>query len=117
MKHILLFVFFLFTMNMTVTAQLGIGGAGEATSSLMDQDPESVNVKVFPNPASNFIGLSHTKGVERISIFNVVGRKMKDFYVSPDTKYNIADLPNGMYLVQLVSANNKVIKTHRLTKR
>ncbi|MEM9918878.1 MAG: T9SS type A sorting domain-containing protein [Bacteroidota bacterium] len=115
MKHILLYFFlFLFT-SMTVTAQVGIGGPENV--GLMDQDPEQANIKVFPNPATNFIGLSNYKGIAQIAIYNVVGRKLRTFTVIDDRKYSIADLPNGMYLVQLVNHNNKIIKTHRMSKR
>ncbi len=87
-----------------------------------NQDPvEKVslksNAKIYPNPAIDFIGLQDNKGVSQISVFNVVGKKLKSFVVSESDRYYIADLPKGMYLVQLLSDNGKILKTQRLNKR
>ncbi len=76
------------------------------------------DLQIFPNPATHYIELNTTKKVDRIVIYNVVGRRMKSFKVEADgEKYYINSLPIGMYLVQLVNASNKVITTQRLSKR
>ncbi|MEO1625096.1 MAG: T9SS type A sorting domain-containing protein [Bacteroidota bacterium] len=115
MKHTLLFCLLLLVTCTTVTAQLG--NQGEKELLAFYQEPAQASIKVYPNPATNFIGLSSTQGIAQLAIYNVVGRKIKTFVVEDDQKYNIGDLPNGMYLVQLIGSNNKVIKTHRLNKR
>lgn len=75
------------------------------------------NISVFPNPAANFISLSDSDDVRQLVVFNVVGRKMKSFMVTEGEKYNIAELPKGMYLIQILGFDNKVITTQRLSKR
>ena len=75
------------------------------------------NISVFPNPAINFIGLSETEDVKQLIVFNVVGRKMKSFMVSEGEKYDITELPKGMYLIQILDYDNKIITTQRLSKR
>jgi hypothetical protein len=75
------------------------------------------NISVFPNPAIDFIGLSDSEDVKQLIVFNVVGRKMKSFMVSEGEKYNISELPKGMYLIQILDFNNKIITTQRLSKR
>ena len=39
---------------------------------------------------------------------------MKTFEVEDDKKYYLDQFPKGMYLVQLVGHNNKIISTQRL---
>lgn len=123
MKQNLLFLFFFVFLIQVVSAQVSVGEnhcddcpaelSGLAT---LDQgDPASI--KIFPNPATNYIELTNGKFVEQILIYNVVGKKMKTFVVKDDEKYNVAQLPSGMYLVQLVGHNSKIIKTQRLSKR
>lgn len=119
MKQVLLLFFFFISINLGVTAQVGIGGNGFSQSNQVNQDPilKKIQLKVYPNPASDFIYLSSQKGVDQILIYNVVGRQIRDFKVSSDGKYDISSLSNGMYLVQLLGTNKKVITTQRLNKR
>ena len=45
-------------------------------------------------------------------------REMKSFDVAEGgEKYYVADLPKGMYLIQLLGKSSKIIKTQRLSKR
>lgn len=73
-------------------------------------------IAVYPNPATNFIGLTEPEGIKEIMVFNIIGRKMKNFKVNADEKYNVADLPKGVYLIRLIDDNNKVVTTQRLNK-
>lgn len=45
-----------------------------------------------------------------------MGREAKSFEVEKGMKYDVADLKTGMYLVQIVDMNNKIITTQRLNK-
>ena len=72
-------------------------------------------LKVFPNPATEYFQLSdENDSVNQINIYNIVGKKMKTFEVEDDKKYYLDQFPKGMYLVQLVGHNNKIISTQRL---
>ena len=73
-------------------------------------------IKIFPNPTADFIGLSSDKGVGTIRILNLIGKEIRQFKVIEGQRYNVADLENGMYLIQLVSDENKIITTRRLRK-
>ncbi len=75
------------------------------------------DIKIYPNPAFNFIGLNEISSVNTIIIYNLVGRKMKNFIAEKGKKYFIADLPKGMYLVQLLGRDGKVVTTQRMSKR
>ncbi len=74
---------------------------------------------IYPNPTTDFIGVKNTDSnkVTQITIYNLVGKKMKNFPVIEGKKYYIADLPEGLYLVQMIGADAKVIRTQRMTKR
>ena len=48
----------------------------------------------------------------------MVGRQMKSFEAGEvDSRYFIGDLNRGMYLVQILGENNKIITTKRVSKR
>jgi Secretion system C-terminal sorting domain len=102
MKKLLLFVAFLL---------VGMMGA-------YAQSAAKVDISVYPNPATEFIQVrdqSATAG--NIAIFNLTGRKVRSFEYSEGQQYLVADLPKGMYLVQISDRAGDVITTQKMTKR
>ncbi len=80
-------------------------------------DWKAPSVSVFPNPASDFITVTNDDVVKNIFVFNMVGRKIKTFDIVKGERYEITDLPDGLYVIQLISRNNKVMTSQRLTKK
>ena len=108
--HVFLFSFLLFVLPATQV----MGQSSEAATVKL---ASSSMLKIFPNPASTFIQLKTVTGVNAIIIYNLVGRKIKKFIAEKGKSYPITDLPKGMYLIQLVDTNDKVITTQRMSKR
>lgn len=78
---------------------------------------ESPKLSVYPNPAVDFINIQNDDSVGKIVLVNLVGREVKTFEAEKGKQYNVSDLANGMYLVQLYSTNKKLLTTQRLQKR
>lgn len=79
---------------------------------------QNPKIKVYPNPATHYIMLSKVKDISKIKILSLIGSPIKLYDVTEvEEKYDVVDLPNGLYLVQLLDSNNKVITTERLNKR
>lgn len=76
-----------------------------------------VSPTVYPNPASDFISLSNEGAVQQLVIYNFGGRQVLAFTASKGQRYDISNLPDGMYLVQFLNPQNKIIHTQRLQKR
>jgi hypothetical protein len=55
---------------------------------------------VVPNPTSDFISINNSEGFESLNIYDVQGRLVHQFLTN-DSKFNIGDLPNGVYEVAL----------------
>jgi len=73
-------------------------------------------INVYPNPASDFISVSNDENLKTIVVYNIVGRKIKQFEIEHSgAQYDIRDLPDGLYSIHLVGKNNKVLSTQRLT--
>jgi type IX secretion system substrate protein len=126
MKKTLLLSFIIGLFVFSANAQIGQGCEGcdsdkynsgqESSQTYVGVAAKKKKISIYPNPAVNFIGLSDSEDVKKIVIFNVMGREAKSFDVEKGVKYNVADLKTGMYLVQIVGYNNKVITTQRLNK-
>ena len=122
MKKILLFTFLCFALLHTSGLAQHVSGtdSSRALALLDTNNPnlQKVKIKVYPNPASDYIKLNIVSNVNKIKILNMVGKTIKRFEVSlKGEKYNISDMPKGLYLVQLLDNDDKVISTKRLNKR
>lgn len=80
-------------------------------------NPTQSNLTIFPNPTTDAFQVSEATGVKYIEVFNIVGNKVRSFDAVPNKQYTVGDLPDGMYLVRLMTSTGKIIKTIRLSKR
>ncbi len=74
-------------------------------------------ISIFPNPTSQYFELKNGKDVKQIIIYNLFGTKVKSFRGDGRNRYDIAELSNGMYLVQMLDANQVIVTTRRLSKK
>ena len=115
MKHILPLVFFLFLFVIVSDAQ---SSAWYSTPAKIQRTASNPDIQVFPNPTTSYFGITEVNNVKKIIIFNLVGRKMKQYEdIAKDKRYFIGDLPKGMYLVQMIGSDSKIITTRRISKR
>lgn len=96
----------------TVTARFEFNQMSTSTRNLNKAD-----IKIYPNPTIDFISISDADQVERLIIYNIVGRPVKLFNANYTNHYDVMDLPTGMYLVRLMGKNDQTIKTVRLSKK
>lgn len=70
---------------------------------------------IYPNPTADYISL-RGQGVDRIVIYNILGRQMRAFNHDSGQRHFIGDLPNGLYLASLINDEQGTLKTVRLKK-
>lgn len=75
------------------------------------------SLKIYPNPATNYISLSRNTAVRQLWISNILGKRVKTFLTSGNGRYDISELPDGIYMVSMVDAKGSIFKTVRLSKR
>lgn len=78
---------------------------------------DKVNVKVFPNPTNDYFTITDNRFVKEVQIFNIVGKQMSSIPFENGKAINVMSLPNGLYLIRMLDADQQVLKTTRLTKR
>jgi hypothetical protein len=101
MKHILpLIIFLLYTL------------------AIQAQNSGKANLTIYPNPTADYISVNDNNDeVGYIVVFNLVGKKVKEFDFVKGESLFIADLPKSMYLVQIQSRKRQVLKTQKVDKR
>ena len=71
---------------------------------------KNYELKIFPNPAANFIAIDGIEEGEIIQIFNVNGQLAKTFYQNVSTQQtDISDLTSGIYFVKTGKQVKKLI--------
>lgn len=100
----------------TATAEYEITVVGSPiTTSLSEL--EIAQLRLFPNPATDFFQLEGPDGVEKITLYNLLGREVAQYQVNESQSYDISHLPRGMFLVALTDENEQILKTVRLQRR
>ena len=75
-------------------------------------------IMVYPNPATEFIGVKdNEERVGEIILFSITGRKVRNFDVVKDEKYYVGDIADGMYLIQILGKDGRIVTTQRLNKK
>jgi len=81
--------------------------------STIGLEEESIELVAYPNPAKESIQLSGLEGMEaNYSIFDMSGRSVKEGRLDANSSVNIAELSNGLYLLNIQS--NQVLETIRI---
>jgi hypothetical protein len=106
MKQKLLFFLFIMTVSTAAFSQ--------STAKGLDRP----DLAIYPNPVMEYIAVSDEEAiVNQIVIFNLVGKKVRTFDAVPNERFHVGDLPKGLYLIQLVDSNNKIINTQKVNKK
>jgi hypothetical protein len=81
-------------------------------NSIMTGIPENysgqkIDIRVYPNPASDYVIIACDKGIETVSLFSVNGALLLK---TSSTKISLSSLPKGVYIVEVSAFNQKIRK-------
>lgn len=86
--------------------------------ALSAQASSKPDLSVFPNPATEYISVQDNNDVVgRLYVISLSGRRVKEFEFTKGEHYSVADLPKGMYLVQIIDRNEHILTTQKMHKR
>jgi hypothetical protein len=78
---------------------------------------ERGRLRITPNPVTDYMYLTNNTFVRQLWVSNILGKRVKVFDISTEGRYDVSDLPDGMYLVSMIDASQKTVKTVRVSKR
>lgn len=65
------------------------------------------SLKIYPNPAHNFVTLEGVEDASEVIIFNSLGTEMLHQKTGASSHINIQHLPKGLYMVKVVNEQNE----------
>lgn len=91
---------------------LGILAGHTGNLSVEDQNKNVVNsIRVYPNPAADFIKLSNLKGAAEYMIYNAEGKVVLRGNTNINTEISVAELTEGSYFLSVKQKNQpEVVK-------
>jgi Secretion system C-terminal sorting domain len=87
-----------------------------ACVSSTDEPLPSAQVRVFPNPTTDFFALEQAVEVAKVRIFDLNGREVATYDHREGQTYNISQLPVGRYTVTLHDVRDRVFQAQQLQK-
>ncbi len=88
----------------------------EITGTSSIENIESTQVKVYPNPASDFINFENDDLVIKVDVYNLDGRKISSLDHKKGNIYDLSSLTNGIYLLKFFDQDNQLLTTSRISK-
>ena len=93
---------------------------GMVITGIEDEFISQGDLLIYPNPATDFIYVTSADRIQDISIYNLAGLKAKEFKLSniqgAENKLDIGDLPSGIYLLQAISSDDRIV-VRKIIKR
>ena len=91
----------------------------DSESLSIDDDALDTKIVLYPNPSSNFLNVklsSSGKKIKHIRIIDVNGRIINEYAPkhTNSIKLNTNNLENGVYLIQITTTDNKVLRNKRI---
>jgi hypothetical protein len=81
------------------------------------KDLPVANVKLFPNPTTDYFTLSNGDEVASMRVFALDGRVVARFERSPDNTYSIANLPVGNYVLSFEDESGQLFQAVEIHKQ
>jgi len=121
--HLIFFSLLFFQLPAQVSQVLDATDPVTTVAATYDTRSESVfdantiskpNIKIYPNPTSQYISTMDGTDVDQLIVYNIVGRPVKTFKANYVNQYDVSQLPIGIYLVRLLDKREQTLKTIRL---
>ncbi len=80
-------------------------------------DLPASNVKLFPNPATDFFSLTNAEDVAFIKLYALDGRLVASYKHSADNTYSIANQPVGNYVLSFEDKNGQLFQAVEIHKQ
>ena len=82
----------------------------EVVESLSVENFVTDNFAIYPNPVEDNLNIRTQQKIDKIQIFNTLGKLIKEMIPNNDNEINVSDLVTGIYIIQIQTNSKKTIK-------
>jgi hypothetical protein len=75
-----------------------------------------MQVTLFPNPTNGLLTIASKDTITAIDVFDHLGRKVNQFSAIQNNQIDLSHLEDGIYFVEIISAERKVVQKLILKK-
>ena len=106
------------TVNDIQTGQYTIGVIDKTQLGIGENALGTKKMTLSPNPTNNFVKISAEASASELTIVNSLGQIVGSFTVSGnETTISVESLPSGIYFINLLDENKKIISTEKLVRK
>jgi hypothetical protein len=74
---------------------------------------QNTRITLYPNPAEDVIYLKSPLKIDRVNIFDLQGRLVKQYELRGQTSLDVSDLESGVYLMEIQN-KNEILMHHKI---
>ncbi|WP_418636418.1 aryl-sulfate sulfotransferase [Winogradskyella sp.] len=93
--------------DLTPSAPIELNSNITACKNLSVSNYETLITKVYPNPTSGSLKIISELAIDKIDVYNVIGKKI---YTTTSNTIDLYNQPNGIYFLQIYSDTNIISK-------
>nr|WP_321247916.1 aryl-sulfate sulfotransferase [uncultured Psychroserpens sp.] len=79
-----------------------------ACENLSVADVDIADLKIYPNPASNFVNITSRETIDKIELYSILGKKVLE--VNHSDSIDISAINSGIYFAKIYSGNISISK-------
>jgi len=89
----------------------------EVVLGINNIEKQNENISVYPNPTNNILNIEVQENSKplQVTLYNTLGKEVMRTNLS-SSQINIANLPQGLYLLN-ISSNGKILNTEKIVKK
>lgn len=77
--------------------------------SFSKEEFDSNEIDLYPNPTSQFIEVRTNYAINQLKLYSISGKEVKS-YPKNISRIDLSDLPNGIYLLEIVTNQGSITK-------
>lgn len=91
-------------------------GSGDNCDALAVEEVDMVKLRLFPNPAQTYLYVEAVQSVDKVEIFDPMGKKYSVFKGKKQYshKIDVSYLSPGLYFVRMTLGDSGIIKVKKL---
>lgn len=85
------------------------------TTSSIDLDSDLTDLRVYPNPSTQYFQITNDADVSKIVVSNIIGKKVIEEPHQKAESHDVSYLDKGIYLVRMIDKNSNILDVKRIT--